>query len=270
MMAALSSLLFKALLPLDFFINKERQNVFLFPKKNRYMLLFYFGIFCIASRVWEPQALITALPQKGFIDYTELLVPVLSLIPVSFILTDNYEIELGLVCGKKTTRLVFGSFFSIVSYQLISLVAIIVAYRYRAYTPINQEAIKIPIIIPEYYKLYMIISALVSILFFSSLYLLFRVATRNCYVPIGLGLLIYTVFNTFNYNIHNGFENIKNALFDPFISNYFIGDKVPIEYYRVGPLWTYNRLLFFGLAVVMLAVTYVLLRREKLHQGFHD
>ncbi|MBO5981922.1 MAG: hypothetical protein J6Q24_05700 [Clostridia bacterium] len=116
----------------------------------------------------------------------------------------------------------------------------------------------------------MAISAFVTVLFFASLFLFTRVATKNCYAPVGLGILAFTIFNNMNTNIHSGYEDIRKCLIDPFLSNYFLGDTVLTEYYRVGPLWTYNRLLFFGLAVVMLVVTYLLLRREKLHQGFND
>ena len=79
-----------------------------------------------------------------------------------------------------------------------------------------------------------------------------------------------TLLDSLNKRIHSGSEDIRHCLYDPFISNYFMGDTVLTEYYRVGPLWTYNRLLFFGLAVVMLVATFFLLRREKLHQGFND
>jgi hypothetical protein len=96
------------------------------------------------------------------------------------------------------------------------------------------------------------------------------VATKNCYAPVGLGILVYTIFNTLNTNIHTGYEDIRKCLFDPFLSNYFLGDEVLVNGYKVGPLWTYNRILFLGLAVFMLVITYVLLRREKLHQGFND
>lgn len=239
-------------------------------KKTLYFLLLSLFLLTVASSIWKPQVLIAALPDRGFFDNTELLIPFLLLLPISFLLYDNYEIELSLVCGVKTVKLLFAKFFSVLAYGIGAMFAVVVLYRYAEYIPTQDAKIKIPIVIPENYRLYMFISVFVTVLFFASLFLFFRVVTKNCYAPVGLGLLIYTICNNFNYNIHNGFADIRKCIFDPFLSNYFLGDKVLTEYYKVGPLWTYNRLLFFGLAVGMLAITYVLLRREKLHQGFND
>ena len=238
--------------------------------KNKYYLVLSMVMLVMVARVWEPSPLIAALPDKGFIDYTELFVPFLLILPISFLLYDNFEIELGLVCGEKTAKLMLYKFFSILIYTLIPMGILVVFYKYEEYFPDSQTKIRIPIHIPENYKLYMAISAFVTVLFFASLFLFTRVATKNCYAPVGLGILAFTIFNNMNTNIHSGYEDIRKCLIDPFLSNYFLGDTVLTEYYRVGPLWTYNRLLFFGLAVVMLVVTYLLLRREKLHQGFND
>ena len=239
-------------------------------KKSHYFLTLSLSLLFVASNIWKPQVLIAALPDHGFFDSTELLIPFLLLLPISFLLYDNYEIELSLVCGVKTTRLVFSNFLSILFYVLVSMFATVALYRYEEYQPTLEAIIKIPIVIPENYKLYMLISAFVTVFFFSALFLLFRVATKNCYAPVGLGLLIYTIFNNFNYNIHNGFVDVRKCVFDPFLSNYFLGDEALTEYYRVGPLWTYNRLLFLGLAIVMLVITNFLLKRERLHRGFND
>ena len=238
--------------------------------KNKYYLVLSTVLLIVVSRIREASPLIAALPDKGFIDCTELFVPFLLILPISFLLYDSFEIELALTCGVKTVKLMLYKFFSVLLYTLIPMGILVLFYKYTEYFPGNQVKIRIPIFIPENYKAYMAVSAFVSVVFFASLFLLLRVVTKNCYAPVGLGILVYTVFNTQNTNIHSGYEDIRKCLFDPFLSNYFLGDKVLTEYYRVGPLWTYNRLLFFGLAVGMLAITYVLLRRERLHQGFHD
>ena len=238
--------------------------------KNKYYLILATVLMVVVSRVWEESPLIAALPEKGFIDYTELFVPFLLILPISFLLYDNFEIELALTCGVKTVKLMLYKFFSVMIYTLIPMGLLVVFYQYTEFVPNSQTKIRIPIVIPEDYKVYMALSAFVTILFFASLFLLVRVATKNCYAPVGLGILVYTIFNTLNTNIHSGYEDIRKCLFDPFLSNYFLGDEVLVNGYKVGPLWTYNRLLFLGLALVMLVVTYVLLRREKLHQGFND
>ena len=238
--------------------------------KNKYFLVLTTVMLALASKIWTPSPLIAALPQKGFIDYTELMIPFLLILPISFLLYDNFEIELALTCGIKTTRLMMNKFISLFIYALTSMFLMIGLYKYTEFIPMSQTKIKIPIYVPENYKVYMLISAFVTVVFFASLFLFTRVATKNCYAPVGLGILAYSIFSSLNTNIHGGYEDIRHCLYDPFLSNYFLGDTVLMEYYKVGPLWTYNRLLFFGLAVAMLAATYFLLRREKLHQGFND
>ena len=238
--------------------------------KNKYFLFISFIILIAISQVWNAQPLIAAYPHKGFTDYTELLVPFVFIIPISFLLHNNYEIELGLVCGVKTSRLMISKYISLFFYTLLSTILIIVLYKYSEFVPVNNINIPIPIYVPENYKLYMICSAIVTVSFFSALFLFLRVITNNCYAPVGVGLFIYTFFNQLNSNIHQGHDDIKKSILDPFISNYILGDKVPLEYYKIGPIWTYNRLLFLGLAVLMFVGSYLLLRREKLHHGSND
>ncbi len=238
-------------------------------KKNAYFLVIAVFLLGFSCTVWQPHHLIVALPEHGFIDSTEFFIPFLLLLPISFLLYDNFEIELGLVCSVKTTKLLFTKFIAILLFAITAAFAMVAFFEYQAYVP-QQAKIIIPIHIPENFKVYMFISAFVTTVFFASLFLFMRVATKNCYAPVGLGVLVYTVFNGFNYDIHSGYTDIRKCIFDPFLSNYFMGDTVLTEYYRVGPLWTYNRLLFFGIAVVLLVATYFLLRREKLHQGFND
>ncbi len=238
-------------------------------KKNAYFLVIALFLLAFSCTVWNPHHLIVALPEHGFIDSTELFVPFVLLLPISFLLYDNFEIELGLTCGVKTTKLLFTKFIAILLFAITAVFAMVALFEYEPYVP-QQSKIIIPIHIPENFKVYMFISAFVTTVFFASLFLFMRVAIKNCYAPVGLGVLVYTVFNGFNYDIHSGYTDIRKCLFDPFLSNYFMGDTVLTEYYRVGPLWTYNRLLFFGIAVVLLVATYFLLRREKLHQGFND
>ena len=238
-------------------------------KKNAYFLVIALFLLAFSCTVWNPHHLIVALPEHGFIDSTELFVPFVLLLPISFLLYDNFEIELGLTCGVKTTKLLFTKFIAILLFAITAAFCMVALFEYEPYVP-QQSKIIIPIHIPENYKAYMFISAFVTTVFFASLFLFMRVAIKNCYAPVGLGVLLYTVFNGFNYDIHSGYTDIRKCLFDPFLSNYFMGNTMLTEYYRVGPLWTYNRLLFFGLAVVMLVATFFLLRREKLHQGFND
>ncbi|MBO5981921.1 MAG: hypothetical protein J6Q24_05695 [Clostridia bacterium] len=103
----------------------------------------------MVARVWEPSPLIAALPDKGFIDYTELFVPFLLILPISFLLYDNFEIELGLVCGVKTAKLMLYKFFSILIYTLIPMGILVVFYKYEEYFPTVRQRYGFQFIFPR-------------------------------------------------------------------------------------------------------------------------
>jgi len=232
---------------------------------------FYYIFICIAvllfsSHVWHPQPLIVPLPGVGFIDFTELVAPVILLIPISFMYYDSYEIELSMVCGVRTRTMFLSKFFAYFIYAMLSMGIIILLYRYIPYEGTGK--IRIPIYIPEHYKIYMLVSAFVTLFFFAALVLFWRVLTRNCYIPIGISLFVYLIFQNNNNSIHNGRKDIRLALFDPFISNYLLGDTVTEDI--VGHLWTTNRVLFFGVGLLLLGLSCLILNREKQHENFGD
>ena len=236
---------------------------------------FYYIFVCAAvllfsSHVWHPQHLLAPLPDPGFIDFTELVAPVLLFIPISFMYHDSFEIELSLVCGVRTRKLFLGKFFAILIYAIVVMIGIILAYRYIPYS--GSARIRIPIYIPENYKLYMIASAIVTMFFFAAFTLLLRVATRNFYVPIGINMFVYIFFTTTNTSIHSRQIDIKFGLFDPFISNYLLGDEVTKANFEglYAHMWTANRILFFALGLVMVIISCIILNREKQHEGFGD
>ena len=240
------------------------------------LILVAIGFLLFSSHVWDPQPVVVPHPLSGFVHSTEMVAPVVALIFLSFLLHDRYEIELSLVCGVKTSRLVAIKALPINLYTLSSTCAIILCHRYIPYDS-DQYRIRIPIHVPENYKLYLMISACVSILFFSSLFLFFRVLTRNCYIPLGLGIALWGGMSGISYGIRQGQYSPAKCWMDPFISTYFIGDTIPnamAEKYTdltsLTNAWTYNRLMFFGLAILFLVATWLLLRREKLHEGFGD
>ena len=231
----------------------------------------YFIFICAAfllfsSHVWYPQPLLVPLPELGFIDFTEVVAPVLLFIPISFMYYDTYEIELSLVCGVRTRSMFLGKFFAIFTYAMIPVIGTVLAYRYAPYTGSNK--IRIPIYIPENYKVYMAVSAFVTMFFFASLVFFLRVLTRNCYAPIGVSLFVYVLFTGTNHSIHNGQIDIRRALFDPFISNYLLGDTVTQKIFP--DMWTSNRVFFFGVGVILLVLSWIILGREKQHENFGD
>lgn len=247
--------------------------------KSKYCFFAATAVLLIATQIWTPQYVMTLPGLTCFFTAGELIVPFIVLLPVSFLLYDNYEIELALINGVTTMKLMLCKFFSTVISTLIPMLGVILALQQRIYYYDKNEEI-IPIHLPEHYKFYLLLSALVTVLFFASLFLLLRVLLRNCYAPVGVGILIYTLFQSRNTNVNALTIPFKNALFDPFISRYLIGDTVANEGFTVfstgevvAPfphLWTFNRLLFLGIAVVLIVISCVILCREKLHEGFGD
>ena len=221
----------------------------------------------MVTRVWEPQPLLTPEPWSSFLKNCERMLPLLLLIPISFLLSNDYEIELGLVCGVRNAKLMLAKFVPIVCYTLLGMATVILLYRYIPFDQMNltnfQEVIEL--LVPSTYRLYMLVSGVVTLVFFAALFLFIRVVCRNVYLPVGIGMFLCAVFDSFNSSIGLGQTDIRFSLFDPFISTYFLGNAAP-QQYMLGDVWTYNRLLFFTLAIFLLAASYAILRRDGLHQ----
>ena len=121
------------------------------------------------------------------------------------------------------------------------------------------------------------VSLIITVLFFASLFLFIRILTKNCYITVGIGLFISVIFDSMNMGIKGRSSHIGLSLIDPYISSYFIGDTVPKEFADsfqdlsyMSHAWTVNRIIFFAAAFILLAASYLMLRREKLHEGFGE
>ena len=145
------------------------------------------------------------------------------------------------------------------------MAALALLYRYIPYDPEIHGASLFPIHVPEHFRLYMMISTLITTLFFASLFLFLRVVTHSNLLPLGAGLFFWSFFKTNNQHIRFGMTDLWRTLFDPFISSYFLGDTVPNQL-GIPYMWTINRLLFLALSVALLTAAYLLLRRETLHR----
>jgi len=229
----------------------------------------------VATRIWEPLHLLVPPVMMGFADYIECFVPLIVVIPISFLLNDDYEIELGLVCGVKTSRLMFSKFLPVLIYTLIPTYLMILLYQYTPFTDFTRYKTPIPIFVPDNFKPYLYLSVTVTILFFTSLFLFIRTVFRNCYVPVAAGICCYMIFSSLNTGLKEGTEDIRMSFFNPFISSSIVGNTVPNAYAangieHIADMWTYNRLFFFALAMILFILTYVLLQREKLHENFGE
>ena len=100
-------------------------------KKSFFYIFIVFLVVGFSSRFWDAQPLIVALPNQGYIDATECLIPFLLVIPLAFLLYDNFEIELGLVCGVKTAKLMFTKVIAYFVYAVIPMVCFVFLYKYE-------------------------------------------------------------------------------------------------------------------------------------------
>lgn len=244
-------------------------------KKSTWLMLICIGFLLFSSYIWYPGHLITPYQLVGFFDNVEMAVPTVLIAFCCFILPNKYEIELSLVCGTSTPKLFFSKAIPVFLYTLIPTYVIIALYKYIPYD--GEFKPKIPIFVPENFKAYAAVSLFVTVFFFFALFCFFRVILRNCYVPIFLCMFVNSYFYNLSKQIQKGITDIRQSLINPFVSSYLLGDAVPNAYAEqvegmeiMKNAWTYNRIGFFVLGVVLLFVTYLLLRREKLHKGFGD
>ncbi len=238
--------------------------------KHSYRAYIPYGLAAVAamllsSLIWIPQFLLVPPHLTSIIDSTEAAVPIVLLIPIAFLCHDTYEVELSMTCGMPTPKLIFTKFLPILIYTEIVMAALALLYRYIPYDPDIHGAPFFPIHVPDDFRLYTVISTLVTTLFFASLFLFLRVVTHSNLLPLGAGLFFWVFFQTNNQHIRYGMTGLNRTLMDPFISSYFLGDTVPNRL-GIPYMWTLNRLLFLALSVALLTATYLLLRRETLHR----
>lgn len=223
---------------------------------------------------FAPGYLITPYVLVGFFDFVEMSLPTLMIAYCCFILPNKYEIELSLVCGTSAAKLFFSKALPIFVYTLLPSYAVLALFKF---IPYEGERARIPIFIPENFKIYTAVSILVTVFFFFALFCFFRVLTRNCYIPIFLCMFVNVSFDNLSKQIQKGARPVTDSYYNPFMSNYILSDEIPNAYAAqvegmeiMKNAWTYNRIIFFALGVLLLLGTYLLLRREKLHRGFGD
>ena len=238
-------------------------------KKYAYLPLIIVPVYLIITQVWGASPAIKPYPMLGFVGNIEQTLPLLLLIPLAFLLPDTYEIELSMVSGTRTSRLVQANVLAMLTHFFASVYLFVLLFRHEDYVPNEYEEILIPIHVPDNYHLLILLSSGVTLLFFASLFLFARVALRNCYIPVGIGLLSHVIFKTLTDDIQKQSLPLGWAIFDPFVSSYLLGNEVPRSY-DLPPIWTLNRLIFFILSLILLIATHLLLRHEKLHESLGD
>ena len=235
------------------------------------------ALILFSTYLWNPSYLIAPPPFTGFAFQIEATLAVLLIVFYSFLLTSKYEIELGLVNGYGTLKLALTKALPIFVYSTAVSLAAVLVYRYKPFDAETISKIRIPIYVPDNYRICLLFSVLITVLFFSSLYFFIRVIMRNCFLPIIPDLFIVTLSYGLSERIIQGTADIRLSLLDPFITSYFVGNTIPndiadkyTEMYLLRNAWIVNRLMFFFLSLALLSATVFLLRREKLHKGLGE
>ena len=240
-------------------------------RKNIWLLFLSTAVFAVVTYIWTPTFLIVPPHLMGFADYIVDVGVLVLIIPTAFLLHDSYEIELGMVCGVSTSKLTLSKFFPVFIYTIIPAYLMIYLYEYLPFVGTKQDKPVIPIYVPEKFRIYLIISVTITYFFFASLFLLVRVVTRSCYLPVVIDLFFYTAFAVLNTHLRRGETDIRMSFFNPFISSSMIGNVIPNAYAAAGVphmenLWTWNHLFFLVVSILLFTVICILLRREKLHE----
>ena len=236
--------------------------------------------FFIAVWVYMLRTLALTPDAFRFIDITEMLFPILLIPMCAFVLYDKAEIELALVSGTRTTKLFFTKIIPIITYTLIPSALFCLLFYSNSHSHIDPGMVtlkSIPEYVPGNYKLLTLVSMVITVTFFIALYSFIRVLTRNCYVPILICFGLSVGLRGFSAAIVAMRIQLTNCLFDPFINSYFIGNSVPNIYAekfsdlsRMMNVWTYNRAFFILVSGVLFFLTYLILRREKLHRSIGE
>ena len=239
-----------------------------FLKKYSPWLVLCTGVLLYATSVWKE----LPPPQLSFTRIVEAAAAAFAVVPISLILYEPTEIELGLACGIRTARFAYTRFIPCLLYTLIPAVVISALYNYVPRISDPDYIGIIPIYVPGNYRLLLALSTAVTVLFFASLTLFLRVVLRNCFVALSAGLITVIATHSLSTSVSGGVFPLTVSYVDPLITSYFVGNGIGKLFPQIGlqSVWTINRVIFFAISVVLLAVTYLLLRRERLHEVGND
>jgi len=211
-----------------------------------------------------------------FIEITESFFPILLVPLCAFILYDKTEIELSLVHGTRTAKLFFSKLVPMMVYTALPIIAFLAIFPGGSTVKINYDLVlkdsSIQEYIPANFKLCIALSVLVTLTFFFALFSFIRVITRNCYITMLTGFGVGIGISGIRGVVCSWKVPFTYCMFDPMIDTYFIGNELPLAYAEKYPdlagmtnIWTYNRLLFVGVSLLLFFITYLVLRHEKLH-----
>lgn len=239
-----------------------------FLKKYSPWLILCVGVLLYVTRVWEE----LPPPQLSFTRIVETAAAAFAVVPISLILYEPTEIELGLACGIRTARFAFTRFIPCLLYTLVPATVISALYNYVPRITDPEYIGIIPIYLPGNYRLLLAVSAAVTVLFFAALTVFLRVALRNCFVALSAGLISVIAMHSLSLSVSGGIFSLSLSYINPFVTSYFVGDGIGNQFPQIGlqNVWTVNRVIFFAISVVLLLATYLLLRRERLHEVADD
>ena len=239
-----------------------------FLKKYSPWLIICVGVLLYVTHIWDE----LPPPQLRFTRIVEAAAAAFAVVPISLILYEPTEIELGLACGIRTARFAFTRFIPCLLYTLVPATVISALYNYVPRITDPEYIGIIPIYVPGNYSYLLAASTAVTVLFFASLTLFLRVALRNCFVALSAGLISIITMHSFSNSLMVGTSPLTLSYVNPFVTSYFVGNGIGDLFPQIGlqNVWTVNRVIFFAISIALLIASYLLLRRERLHEVADD
>ena len=146
------------------------------------LLLVYFTYYYLNGPLIVPPK------ELGFIDRTELRLAVIMIPIFAFLLPNKFEIELSLTCGMSTSKLFWSKAIPSFIYTAIPAFVFVFLYRYVPYD--GKSPWVYAIHVPENYRIHMVISMAVTLLFFFSVGAFSAQCAGNKLGAIGIYALI--------------------------------------------------------------------------------
>ena len=120
-----------------------------FLKKYSPWLIICVGVLLYATHIWDE----LPPPQLRFTRIVEAAAAAFAVVPISLILYEPTEIELGLACGIRTARFAFTRFIPCLLYTLVPATVISALYNYVPRITDPEYIGIVPIYVPGNYRL---------------------------------------------------------------------------------------------------------------------
>lgn len=172
----------------------------------------------------------------------------------ALILTSDTENEFAKCHGVSFVRLGFSQFLPHIVYPLV-IAFLSVPLYWELYGAGKLHGYSLPM--PEY--LILLFSLFVTFFLVSVFTLFVRVAIRNVYATFGAFLIAFSPFHNLHTNLITKRLPIAMAKYDIWITGLLYSDKYDVSM----EMWLANRLVFFGIAILLMIGAVILLKQKN-------